>query len=173
VELAQKRDLGALSALYEAYFDRIYRYMLVRVRNVTEAEDLAGQVFLKMVERIDSFKWPEAGGGFSAWLFRIAHNLIVDWSRGSNRTTQLLDQDLAGGRTPEETVARDESVREVLLAMNCLKDDQRQVVVLRLVGGLSSRETADVLGTTEGNVRVLQHRALSKIKEKLQVTADV
>lgn len=173
VELAKKRDMGALSTLYESYFDRIYRYILVRVRNVTEAEDLAGQVFLKMVERIDSFKWLDTGGGFSAWLFRIAHNSIVDWSRGAKNTTPLLDRDIPGGRTPEETVARDESIREILTAMNCLKNDQRQVVLLRLVGGLSSRETAVVLGTTEGNVRVLQYRALSKIKETLQVTANV
>ena len=173
VELAIKRDMGALSSLYEIYFDRIYRYILVRVRNVTEAEDLAGQVFLRMVERIDSFKWPATGGGFSAWLFKISRNLIVDWSRGAKRTTPLLDQDLPGGRTPEEAAALDESVREVLSAMSCLKDDQRQVVLLRLVGGLSSRETADVLGTTEGNVRVLQYRALSKIKERLQVVTNV
>ncbi len=172
VEMAKKRDLGALSTLYETYFDRIYRYILVRVRNVADAEDLAGQVFLKMIERIETFKWPQTGGGFSAWLFKVAHNLIVDWARGAKKITTLPDQDLPGGLNPEAAVGRDESVREILAAMTCLKDEQRQILLLRLVGGLSSRETADVLGISEGNVRVLQYRALAKIKESLQVTAN-
>src|SRR3990172_5879448 len=102
VDRAVARDLEALSRLYDTYFDRIYRYILIRVRNVTEAEDLAGQTFLRLLERIDSFRWQASGGGFPAWLFRIAHNLIVDWFRGYKTTTPLVEKDEPQTRGPEE-----------------------------------------------------------------------
>src|SRR3972149_1328142 len=172
VDRAQKRDLAAISCLYEAYYTRVYRYILIRVRNVTEAEDLASQTFLKMVERIDSFRWPPKGGGFPAWLFKIAQNSIIDWFRGSKTTVPLLEKDEPEGRSPEEMAAEDESVRGTLKALGYLSDDQRQVLLLRLVGGLSSSETAAVVGTTAGNVRSLQHRALNKGRERLEVIAN-
>lgn len=173
VETAKKRDPGALSKLYEIYFDRIYRYILIRVGNVTDAEDLASQVFLKMVERIDSFEWPRGGGAFSGWLFRIAHNLVVDRFRVGGRTTPLADTEIQGGPTPEDLAAQDESIRQVLAIVNELSEDQRQTLLLRLIGGLSTRETAAVMATTEGNVRILQYRALGKVREKLRVVTNV
>jgi len=172
VERAVDRDLTALSRLYDIYHERIYRYILVRLRNVADAEDLASRTFLRMVERIDSFKPNASGGSFGGWLFKIAHNLIVDWFRGRKATAPLTEGYEAVGPGPEELASEDESVREILRALDYLSADQRQVLLLRLVGALSCRETAAVIGTTEGNVRALQHRGVHKLREKLGVTAD-
>lgn len=173
VDRAVARDLTALSQLYEIYYDRVYRYILVRLRNVTEAEDLAGQTFLRMVERIDSFSRRPSGGGFAGWLFKIAHNLMVDWFRAQRTTATLTEGYETAGPGPEELAIEDGSVREILKALDFLSADQRQVLLLRLIGGLSCRETAGVIGTTEGNVRALQHRGVQKLRGKLGVMTNV
>src|SRR4030042_745235 len=91
VRLAQKRDEKAFAQLYEAYFDRIYRYIVIRIGDATEAEDMTQQVFLKVLHSISSFRW--AGKPFSAWLFRIAHNQVVDHlRRKSKRTTIPIEE---------------------------------------------------------------------------------
>lgn len=170
VERAKTYDQEALGLIYELYFDRIYRYALARVRNREIAEDLAGQTFLRLVERIADFKW--RGGGFSAWLFRIAHNLVMDWFR-SRREAPTAENEIAVDAGPEETVLADETLREALTAVDQLNEAQRQVLLFRLVAGLSVRETADTLGLSEANVRTLQHRALAAVRDKLRVKIDV
>lgn len=170
VNKAKNKDLKALSKLYEEFFDRIFRYILFRVRRREEAEDLASQTFLRMVERIDTFKW--RGVGFSAWLFRIAHNLVVDWFRGDHVIAE--PSDLAQSDCdPEDLVIADESLREALKALGFLNEKQRQIILLRLVGGLTCRQTAEMLSLSEANVRTTQHRALEKIRDIVQVKIDV
>ena len=94
VRRAQKQDQEALAEIYEKYFDKIYRYIFFRVGNTQEAEDMAQQVFLKMLEKIASFKWRSIP--LSAWLFRIAHNQVVDYLRKkSKRTTVSIEPHLA------------------------------------------------------------------------------
>lgn len=173
IDRAVARDLTALSQLYEIYYDRVYRYILARLRNVTEAEDLAGETFLRMVERIDSFSRRPSGGGFAGWLFKIAHNLMVDRFRAHRTTAPLTERHEAAEPGPEQLAIEGESVREILQALDYLSDDQRHVLLLRLVGGLSCREAAGVIGTTEGNVRALQHRGVQKLRGRLGVMNNV
>lgn len=172
VHNAQKGDLKALSELYELYFDRIYRYIFVRVQNKEEAEDLTSQVFLKMVEKIAKFSWQ--GSGFTAWLFKIAHNQVVDWYRSKLPVEAEKEAEPAvKTNNPEEMVLVNEAVTEVLKSLSSLSEQQRDVLVLRLLSGLTCQQTAQVLGLTEGNVRLIQHRALQKLKEKLRVKVEV
>ncbi len=91
VRRAQQQDREAFAQIYEEYFDKIYRYVVLRIGNKTEAEDLAQQVFLNALRSISSFKW--RGVPFSAWLFRISHNLVVDYLRKKTKhITGSLDE---------------------------------------------------------------------------------
>ena len=170
IEKAKGHDLEALSRLYEEFFDRIYRYILIRVRNKEAAEDLAGQTFLRMLERIGDFNWK--GAGFKSWLFRIAHNLVIDLFR--SRQTISYDETVSKvWGSAEDLAIANETLNEVLKSLTLLNENQRQVVLLRLVGGLSCRETAETLALSETNVRALQHRALATIRKQLKVKIDV
>lgn len=165
VQAAQKNDVEAFGQLYERYFDRIYSYLSFKLNNADECEDLAAQVFLKALESIRSYRWK--GIPFSAWLFRIAHNLIVDYlRRTSRRQVEELDERLPDGRDfadPERML--DETVtREALIgAVGRLTPLQQQVVNLKFAAGLSNAEAAAVMGKTEGAVKALQHAALNSL----------
>ncbi len=177
VERAGAGDHEALSALYEQYFNRIYRYILVRVDSREVAQDLSGQAFLKLVEQIGGFRW--RGAGFTPWLFRIAHNIVVDYFR---RPREIADPELletaAGSQSrtadhgPQEAVLADETLQEALAALMNIDDGQRQVILLRLVAGLSERETAEVLGLTEVNIRARQHRGLAAVRKRMRANVD-
>jgi RNA polymerase sigma-70 factor (ECF subfamily) len=168
VDAARAGDEQALSELYLLYFPRIYRYILARTGNQYDAEDLAEEVFMKVLEAIDRFQWREAP--FSAWLFRIAHNALIskrrkDTSRG--RSTQLNDVFATGADGPEELVESRLAVREVMAAAEKLPEAQRQVIALRFGAGLTVAETARAMGKGDGNVKVIQHKAIAKLREMM------
>lgn len=171
VERARAHEEEALALIYEQYVDRVYRYVLLRVRNREVAEDIAGQTFLKMVERIGGFKW--RGGGFGAWLFRIAHNNVVDWYRRRPDAEELDPQMAATEAGPEAATLAGEALCEALETVKGLKENQRDVVLLRIVAEMTTRETAVILEISEANVRTLLHRALGNIQEQLQEQAHV
>lgn len=169
---AQKKDPEAFGELYDAHFDRVYRYVVIRVRNQADAEDLTQQVFLKALEHIGSYHY--RGMPFSAWLFRIAHNQIVDHWRKKSREKgkvmpmeQIDDSAMTGGDDPADLAERQASFEEVAAACEFLTDSQREVISLRFAGGLSVAETAKVMGKREGAVKVLQHAALVKLRRRL------
>jgi len=168
----QKGDPEAWSRVYEGYFTKIYRYIAIRVGNNTEAEDLAEQVFLKALESSSSFKW--RGAPVSAWLFRIAHNQVIDyWRRTKSKTPLPLGEYLpSNGVDPEEEAERNVNMREVVQAMDQLTHAQRDVIELRFAGGLSVAEVAKVLGKSEGAVKVMQHSALLALRKRLQSRSD-
>ena len=123
VKDAQKGDTVALAALYERFFDRIYRYVSFKSGSHDEAEDIAGDVFVKMLESIHSFRWQ--GHPFSSWLFRIAHNMIVDYFRraGRKKTVPLEAAAATVGTTPDDmdrAVATHLTMAEVTVAMHGL-----------------------------------------------------
>ena len=167
VDGAQKGDQASFAALYEHFFDRIYRYVNFKLRDPVEAEDVTGEVFLKMLESIHSFKWQ--GFPFSSWIFRIAHNLVVDhFRRKGKRPTVYLDEvsqsvgayswDLDG------FIDRKLTLGEVYGAMSGLTDLQREVITLRFAGELSLAETAEVVGRKANAVKALQHAGLKKLR---------
>jgi RNA polymerase sigma-70 factor (ECF subfamily) len=167
VTLAQKGDREALEALYLIHFDRIYSYLHMSVGNRHDAEDLTTQTFVKMLESIDRFKWRSAP--FSAWLFRIAHNLAMDHFRASRRWQP--EEEVPEPEVPEGSAAEDEALdsigrKSMLELIESLSPDQQQVLTLKFVFNFSNAEAATILGKTEGAVKSLQHRALVSLQKQ-------
>jgi len=163
----QKRDPEAWAEVYEKYFSRVYRYIALRVGDKTEAEDLAGQVFLKALESISSFKW--RGVPVSAWLFRIAHNQVIDyWRTGKAKLHLPLEERLISSDIdPVLEAEKNLDIQRVVQAVGQLTQAQRDVIELRFAGGLSTAEVAKVLGKSQGAVKVLQHSALAALRKRL------
>ena len=167
VDGAQRGDQPSFAALYEHFFDRIYRYVSFKLRDPIEAEDVTGEVFLKMLESIHTFKWQ--GFPFSSWLFRIAHNLVVDhFRRKDKRPTVYLDEvsQSVGAYSwdVEGFIDHKLTLGEVYGAMSGLTDLQREVITLRFAGELSVAETAEVVGRKANAVKALQHAGLKKLR---------
>jgi RNA polymerase sigma-70 factor (ECF subfamily) len=169
VERGQQGDRDALEELYLIHFDRIYSYLHVSVGNRHDAEDLTTQTFLKMLEKIGSFKWQSAP--FSAWLFRIAHNLAMDHFR-SRRRWQPEEEvpEPPGEEEPSaELVAMKTIGRESMLKLiERLSPEQQQVLTLKFVFNLPNAEVAAILDKTEGAIKSLQHRALVSLQKQIQ-----
>lgn len=168
VDAARSGDEQALSELYTLYFPRVYRYILARTGNTYDAEDLAEEVFIRVIEAIDRFEWRDAP--FSAWLFRIAHNAVIsqrrkDGARG--RSTQLQEGLATESAGPEELVETRLTLNAIMKAAEKLPEAQRQVIAFRFAAGLSVAETARAMGKGEGNVKVIQHKAIVKLREMM------
>lgn len=164
---ARRGDAHAFGDLYERYLSAIYRYVFYRVGDVAEAEDLTEVVFLKAWEALDKYEVRDVP--FSAWLYRIAHNVIVDRHR-THRTSLSLDgalqlRDDAAG--PEDQFDVLEDIETLSRALSQLSPDYQHVLTLRFISGLSHAETGRVLKRSEEAVRVLQHRALSALRKWL------
>jgi RNA polymerase sigma-70 factor (ECF subfamily) len=158
---------STLSNLYEEYFDKIARYAYVRIGHKADAEDIAGEVFLKALQSLKSYK--ERGAPMQAWLFRIARNLIIDYFRKKNkRKTVPIDHvEIEGGTNPAKLAEENMELEQVKRAMEQLTQEQREVLVMRFFGGLSSRETGQVLNKSDGAVREMQRVAILKLRNLL------
>lgn len=169
VERAQAGDREALEELYLLHFDRIYSYLHVTVGNRHDAEDLTTQTFLRMLEKIGSFRWQSAP--FSAWLFRIAHNLSMDHFR-ANRRWQPEEEvpEPPGDEEPSAEAAALHSIgrQSMLELIEELSEDQQRVLTLKFVFSFSNGDVATILGKTEGAVKSLQHRALVSLQKQLE-----
>lgn len=168
VDAAKAGDQVALSELYQTYFPRLYRYILARTGNTYDAEDLTEEVFMRVLEAIKRFQHRNAP--FSAWLFRIAHNAVISQRRketARGRSSQLNDGMPVDSAGPEELVERRVVLTEVMQAAKNLPDAQRQVISLRFAAGLTVAETARAMGKGEGNVKVIQHKAIAKLREMM------
>jgi RNA polymerase sigma-70 factor (ECF subfamily) len=165
---AVKRDAAAFGILYERHLDRIFRYIYYRVGSNGEAEDLTEQVFLKAWEAIERYE--SRGVPFVAWLYRLAHNLVIDQYR-SRRVTVALD-DIGEAEEPGadivDAVEDKLDAEEVRLAMRKLNPEHQQLIVLRFVEGLSHAEVAQITGKSEGATRVVQYRALQALARALR-----
>ncbi len=171
VRRAQHRDQEAFAQLYEEHFDKIYRYVALRIGNEIEAEDMTQQVFLNALQSISSFKWK--GIPFSAWLFRIAHNQVVDYFRSKKRTTVPLDESLASNdNNPQLVTEQRLDIEQLLLATQQLTEAQREVISLRFAGELSIVQVAKAMGKSQGAVKALQHSAIVALRKTLRVTEN-
>jgi RNA polymerase sigma-70 factor, ECF subfamily len=172
VARGQQGDREALEELYLLHFDRIYSYLHMSVGNRHDAEDLTTQTFLRMLESIKRFRWQSAP--FSAWLFRIAHNLAMDHFRASRRWQPEEDvPEPAGESEPSAELAAFQSIgrQSMLELIDDLSHDQKQVLTLKFVFNLPNAEVATILGKTEGAVKSLQHRALVSLQKQLAQTS--
>src|SRR3954463_11108576 len=169
VERGQQGNKEALEELYLLHFDRIYSYLHMSVGNRHDAEDLTTQVFLRMLESIGKFRWRSAP--FSAWLFRIAHNLAMDHFRANKRW-----QPEEGGPEPdpgEGSAAEEEALESIgrqsmLQLIEDLSHEQQQVLTLKFVFNFSNADAATILEKTEGAIKSLQHRALASLQRQLE-----
>jgi RNA polymerase sigma-70 factor (ECF subfamily) len=165
LERARSYDEEAIGELYDRYARRIYAYIYRRVSEAQLAEDLTSEVFVRVLQAIRSEQfWTRS---FRAWLYRIAHNLIVDYYR-KRPTAPLLPLDerlISGSVRPEAAVAEAFRTQRLQNAIGQLTEDQQQVLVLRFGEQLKSREVAEIMDKSVGAVEALQHRALVALRK--------
>ena len=169
---ASQRDAEAFACLYDLYVDRIYKYVYYKVGHVAEAEDLTAQVFLQAWEAIGDYEWRDVP--FSAWLFRIAHNLVVDYHRARR---EMVPIERPEGGPPlviqDEEMGPEQALEEIMIARQLqeaiaqLTEEQQQVIILRLLEGYSTAEVARIMGKKPGAIRGLKFRGLSALREIL------
>jgi RNA polymerase sigma-70 factor (ECF subfamily) len=168
VDRAQQGDRAALEELYLIHFDRIYSYLHVSVGNKHDAEDLTTQTFLKMLESIGRFRWQSAP--FSAWLFRIAHNLAMDHFRSRRRwqpeaeVPEPIDSEEPSAELEAMQSIGRESMRELI---EKLSPEQQQVLTLKFVFNFPNGDVAKILDKSEGAIKSLQHRALASLQKQI------
>jgi RNA polymerase sigma-70 factor (ECF subfamily) len=167
VRRAQLSDNDALSTLCTSYYPRVFNYCLSNLRDVPSAEDLASDVMLKMVESIHRYK--PSGAPFSAWVFRIARNRMIDQHRhGKRRRRVPLTEHLITTKAgPDQLVEQAHEHRAMYHALGQLRESERDVIILRFIGGLDTRTVSALLGRTESAVKSLQHRGLKTLRRKL------
>lgn len=167
VRRAQAGDQDAFARIYQAYFDRVYRYIRVRLGSSIEAEDIAEQVFLNMIRSLPAFKW--RGAPFSAWVFRIARNQLIDHLRRAARSASLpLDDRVSSTQaSPEDVLEQILTRQELLAAIKRLTQAQKEVIALRFGAQLSTAETAQAMGKSLGAVKAMQHSALAALRKSL------
>lgn len=155
--------------LYEQYVGRIYNYVYYRVGSTCDAEDLTAKVFFKALKSIGSYR--HMGLPFSAWLYRIAHNLVANHHRDRARTSEVSIENMVLPDTnreasPEATMARKQDNAWLLALINDLPSQKRELIILKFVQKLSNEEIGVIFGKTEGAIKSLYHRTLTELKEK-------
>jgi len=167
VQQAIQGDKQAFGQLYEMYADRIFRYLFFRTSSEVVAEDLMCEVFFKAWSALPKFNLDKKHNNFKAWLYKIAHNTLIDHRR-TLKTEIPIDQLVelqSVSEKPEKRIEDKEEILHLLANLNTLDDLSRQVLIHRFVAGLSHRETAALLGIREAHVRVIQFRAIKKMRE--------
>jgi RNA polymerase sigma-70 factor, ECF subfamily len=169
VKRAVLGDAEAFSQLYNAYVDRIYRFLFFKVSDHQTAEDLTSQVFLKAWQSLGKYRRRELH--FSAWLFQVARNTVIDHYR-TQRKTESLETAAATMPDPEANVNQivdHRLTREWLWSkLDRLTDDQREVIILKFIEGLSTREVAEIMDKQQGAIRALQMRALQALADMVE-----
>jgi RNA polymerase sigma-70 factor (ECF subfamily) len=167
IEAAQTGDLDALATLYDSHINQVYRYVLARLGNVQDAEDVAEEIFIKMLNGLPGYQWRKVP--FAAWLMRIAHNEVISFTRRNGRRandTELPEEmlDRGGSNDPAENAERQLALEDLRRAVGLLPEAQREVIILRFASGLSVADTARALGKQENNVKVLQHKGMQRLQ---------
>ncbi len=164
-----REDRTAFGVLYERYLRRIYSYHYYRCGNVADAEELTARTFYRALANIH--RYSDQGVPFSAWLFRVAHNLLVNWHRDNGRhPISPLDAEvhahyLVGD--PMESVEKTEEIRQIRQMVSRLPVERQQMIALKFAGRLTNAEVAEVMGRTEGAIKALLHRTISKLRKEL------
>ncbi len=171
LQRARERDPAALAAIYDTYAPKIYAYIYRHVRDPHRAEDLTSTVFLKMLEALDRKQF--ARDKLQSWLYRIAHNVIVDDVRyRQRRPSQALYDTLAASPDEDPLQLVDEKMERELIwhAIQQLTEDQKNVIILRFGEGLTAPQVAQILNKTEEAVRALQRRGLANLRKMFDQT---
>lgn len=169
-----KTDNDAFGQLYERYVDKIYNYVYYRTGNVADAEDLTARVFMRAMKHIVNYD--DRGVPFSAWLYRIAHNLVANWHRDRSRRKIMSLDDVSHWNFHEEgpeSLTQFSEDREALLAtIRRLPADRQELLILKFVERLSNKEIGDIMDRSEGAIKSLYHRTLLSLREEIQSKQD-
>ena len=166
---AQAGNSEAFGQLYDAYMERIYRFVYFRVEDQQTAEDITSQVFLKAWSNLDRFQFSRTP--YLAWLYTIAHNAVIDHYRTRKVTTALDDVQLSQpdhSELVENEIDLTVEMKSVKTALQSLTDDQQKVLTLKFIEGMSNNEIARHLGKREGAIRALQMRGLQALAKQLE-----
>jgi RNA polymerase sigma-70 factor (ECF subfamily) len=169
VDEARSADAWAFGQLFDHFHLPIYRYIISRIHSPADAEDLTQLVFVKALEALPRYE--SRGIPFGGWLFRLARNAVVDFTRTRHEHTDLDTVIYRGSHEPgpEDVALLRQDLYEVEVALATLTDDQREAIALRFFGGLSAREAADVMGRQEGTIRGLQFRGIAALRRQLGI----
>jgi RNA polymerase sigma-70 factor (ECF subfamily) len=169
---AGQGDNEAFGVLYERYIDRIYNYIYYRTGNPFDAEDLTERVFLRAMRHITRYR--DRGLPFSAWLYRIAHNLVANWHRDNSRRKEIpLDDSIYTphrNEHPEHELLASEEQERLIRVIRLLPEDRQQLLILKFVDHLSNAEIGVIMSRTEGAIKSLYHRTLLTLRDELEVT---
>lgn len=165
VDRAAGGNFEAFGQLYGIYLDRIYRYAFHQVQDRMTAEDITEEVFVKAWKAIKSCRGK--GQTFSAWIYRIAHNHIINTLRNTQKFTSIEMENVAEISDPKLEVEMKLEQQELTEMIDDLPQNQRQVVVLKFIEGLDNREIGKIMRKSEGAVRILQMRALTTLRQKI------
>lgn len=170
IRAAKAGNGEAFATFHQRHWDDIYTYLYYRVDNQAVAEDLTSEVFFQDGRKIDTYRY--RGKPLLAWLYSIAHNLLIDYYRQSERTpgfAQLDDRIDAGKRSnPSKIVERNQTVDCLRRALTHLTELQRHVIIGKFIDEKTNKEVANLLGRTEGAVKSLQHRALRSLHRAIE-----
>ena len=168
IDRARNGDRAAFAELYDANVDSVYRYLLYRVREPSDAEDLCSEVFTRAFANIHRYRWQ--GKSFLAWLYTIARNAVTDRRRRERPTVEIDNAFGLSDDAPSahERAVHGEAVDALRGAVRHLTTEQQEVLVLRFVENRSSREVAKILGKNEGAIRALQFRALGRLRKLMR-----
>ena len=161
-------DFRAFGDLYGVYLDRIYRYVFYQVKDKMTAEDITEEVFIKAWKAIRSCEGKEQT--FSAWLYRIAHNQVIDVFRNQQKERTVEIESVADIHDTRKDIETGLAHRELLDNIADLPSNQKQVIILKFIEGLDNREIEQIMGKSQGAIRVLQMRALAELRGKLSST---
>ncbi len=166
---AAKISPEAFGELYEQYVDHIYSYIYHRVGNVHDAEDLTSRTFYRALSHLSAYE--DKGVPFSAWLYRIAHNLVANWHRDRGRRPVVALDDLVlharADLYPESVAESNDEARLLSEAIARLDDARRELLVLKFTEGLSNAEIGSIMGRSEGAIKSLYHRTLLALRKDL------
>jgi len=169
LEQASQGSEEAFGLLYETYVDRIFNYIYYRTGNVHDAEDLTARVFQRAMKHIPNYQ--DRGVPFSAWLYRIAHNLVANWHRDRNRKKEISITEKMVLPTkhehPETTLMRTEKQDALLRIIRTLPPDRQQLLILKFVEGYSNQEIGEVMNRSEGAIKSLYHRTLLALRDQV------
>ncbi len=165
-----KTDPDAFGLLYERYVDKIYSYVFYRTGNHHDAEDLTAKVFHQALNHIP--RYAQRGAPFSAWLYRIAHNLVANWHRDHSRRQVVSLDGLAmvgsqGDDGPFQQVALGERRDALLAAIHRLPPDRQQLLILKFVEHMPNAQIGQTMGRSEGAIKSLYHRTLVALRQDL------
>ena len=167
--LASQGDRDAFGQLYQRYVERIFNYVYYRTGNTHDAEDLTARVFQRAMNHIHNYT--DRGVPFSAWLYRIAHNLVANWHRDRSRKQEIPLDDLpvlpAKGNHPERSLVRSQEQEALLNHIRKLPPERQNLLILKFVENMSNAEIGKIMGRSEGAVKSLYHRTLLALRDQV------